>query len=325
MNRLRSYRWIEGINQNELGQVLGISSQLVSAIESGRRSATCDLSKLGYADHRLELAEMTEPLHRQSANTSVASTRRAKELMRLAGEVFIDLRGYAPIVPYGRLERLGPTRSCDEAAEHADEVRVAVLGKDAHGPIRNLTADVERAGICLLPLTGLSGVDGLSSWVEGQPVVGLSADVAGDRFRFSLAHEIGHLVMHTKKSQVSEAEAHRFASALLMPDDEFEAAMPPHPVLSDFVALKNAWGISAAALVYRAHQRGFLDDRRYRSVQIQMSKWRKREPGRFDPKPGTFLPWLVREAGGVGACARDLGVHEDHLRQIATWRHLKAV
>ena len=56
MNRLRSYRWVEGINQNELGQVLGISSQLVSAIESGRRSATCDLSKLGYADRRLELA-----------------------------------------------------------------------------------------------------------------------------------------------------------------------------------------------------------------------------------------------------------------------------
>ena len=74
-----SYRWIEGINQDELGKLLGISPQLVSAIESGRRSPTCDIAPLGYGSSKIESAEMTEPLHRQRAATHVASTRRAKE------------------------------------------------------------------------------------------------------------------------------------------------------------------------------------------------------------------------------------------------------
>ena len=326
MNRLRSYRRIEGINQEQLGKLLGISPQLVSAIESGRRSPTCDIIPLGYGSSKIETAEMTEPLHRQRATTHVASTRRAKELLRLAGEAFAGLQPVIPERRKNRLEPLGPAHSDFDITECASEVRVAVLEQEECGPIKNLTAATERAGICLIPIVGLKGVDGISSWVEGQPVVGLSIDdVPGDRFRFSLAHEIGHLVLHTRKGATSENEANRFASALLMHDDDFSAAMPHRPVLRDFIAMKNTWGISVAALVYRAHQFDYLDDRAYRSIQIQMSKWRKTEPAAFPPVYGQLLPKMVELYGGIRSCAEYLELNPNHIREVTTWRRLRVV
>ena len=71
-----------------------------------------------------------------------------------------------------------------------------MLDHEETGPIQNLTAAAERAGICLIPIVGLPGIDGLSSWVNGVPVIGVSPNIPGDRFRFTLAHEIGHLLMH---------------------------------------------------------------------------------------------------------------------------------
>ena len=131
--------------------------------------------------------------------------------------------------------------------------------------------------------------------------------------------------MHTKRTATSENEAYRFASALLMHDDDFAAAMPERPVLRDFVNLKSTWGISVAALVYRAHQFGYLDGRSYRSIQIQMSRWRKTEPVPIRPVYGRLLPKLVKRNGGVTRCAEYLGFNPDHLREVTTWHPLRVV
>ena len=327
MNRLRSYRGIEQITQEELGEKLEISKELVSGIESGRRSPTCDLRRIGYASDRLTVPEMTEPLHRQRASTRAAAQRRAKELMRLAGEVALELQP-SPRRNI-RLERLGPLRGDNEIAEVADDVRIGVLEQEEAAPIRNLTAAVERAGVCLVPLVGLPGIDGLSTWVEQQqPVIGLNVDVPGDRFRLTLAHELAHLVLHTKKMETTEDEAYKFASTLLIPDDEFEAAMSTERLsIRDFLGLKSSWGVSVKALVYRAHETGHLNYRSYRSMQIQMSKWRNREPASFPIVPGTLLSDLASEHGGYRECAASLGINVDHLRLITNWRqrHLSIV
>ena len=93
MNRLRAFRDIEMLNQGDLADLLDISVPMVSAIESGRRTFSGDLEQLGYSHDRLSLPDMSEPIHRARASTSVAAKKRAKELLRLAGEVFGDMRG----------------------------------------------------------------------------------------------------------------------------------------------------------------------------------------------------------------------------------------
>lgn len=322
MNRLRAYRYLEHLTQEDLGTVLGISPQMVSAIESGQRSFAASLAPIGYADNRFELPEMSTPLHRHRASTSATAKRRAQELLRLAGEVFRELRDQTEKAPRLSLDRLDPPVTPDELQDLALEVRVR-LGHDENGPIRNLTAALEAAGICIIPMPNLPGIDGISAWVEGVPVIGIAPTIPGDRFRLTLGHELAHLLVHTRKSETTESEANRFAGALLFPQHEFDAAMPDRPQLRHFVALKSAWGVSVAALVYRAHQLDYLDDRRYRALQIQMSKWRKSEPGSFEPVHGSLLRRLIEVNGGTRDVGRRLGFNAKHVHEICDWRHLR--
>ena len=297
---------------------------MVSKVENGWLLPKFDLQKLGYESSKLEVAEMTEPLHRQRASTPVASRNRAKELLRLAGEAFVGLRGRMQ----HHLEPLGPARSDEEIADIALEVRTWAFKQEENAPIKNLTKAVENAGVCLVPLTGLKGIDGLSSWVDKQPVIGLKIDVPGDRFRLTLAHELGHLVLHTPSREQAEPEANRFAAALLIPDEEFAGgieAMEGRLTIRNFLKMKGVWGVSASALIYRAFHSGYLSDRSYRSLQIQMSKWRKNEPASFDIIPGTLLPELVEANGGVERCGEMLGLNPGHLSMVLDWRRLRAV
>jgi Zn-dependent peptidase ImmA (M78 family) len=322
MNRLRAYRAIEGLNQEQLGDILGISAPMVSAVESGLRTFSGDLSLLGYSAERFTLPEMSSPLHRHRASTTVAAKNRAQELLRLAGEVFLELRDRTERAPKTTLERLPTPDQLDDIEELAIEVRY-LLQHEENGPIRNLTTTVEQAGVCLIPMTALPGIDGLSAWVAGVPVIGVSPGTPGDRFRFTLAHEIAHLLLHVRKTENSEHEANRFAGALLVPQSEFEAAMPERPQLRDFIALKSSWGMAVSALVYRAHELDHIDDQRYRALQIQMSKWRKSEPGTFRPIYGQLLPRLVEVNGGTEKVAASLGVNERHLAELTSWSHLR--
>ncbi len=106
---------------------------------------------------------------------------------------------------------------------NGDIERIAALVR-AHwllppGPIENLTAAVERAGVIVVHSTmGGSSVSGVTVVVPGLlPVIVLNLDQPADRLRFTLAHELGHLVMHKFPSPTMEKEANEFASALLMP------------------------------------------------------------------------------------------------------------
>jgi len=322
MNRLRAYRAIEGINQEQLGELLDISPQMVSAIESGRRDFSGDLTRIGYAPERLALPDMSEPLHRQRASTKVAAKNRATELLRLAGEVFGELHEKTYRAPDMMLERFSAPQSLADVEEMAIDVR-CMLRHEEHGPIRNLTAAIERAGVCIIPIVGLAGIDGLSAWVGDVPVIGVAPTVPGDRYRFTLAHEVGHLLFHARKSETAENEANRFAGALLFPRADFDAAMPSRPNLRDFGNMKSSWGVAISALVYRAHELGYIDDKRYRALQIQMSKWQKNEPGMFQSVRGQLLARLFDVNGGTDEVAKSLGFNGSHLAQLTNWNHLR--
>jgi len=327
MERLRAFRHLEGLTQKEMGDLIGIPHQSISHVEAGRRQLLePDVTATGYSAERFgQLPPMSEPLHRQRASTREASRKRAKELLRLAGELFSDLSARTPRSPRMYVETLPAPMSLDEVEDRAVEVRVGVLRHEETGKISNVTSAVERAGVCLVPIAGLAGVDGLSSWVDGQPVIGLEPQQPGDRFRFTLLHELGHLTMHRTKSDVTEDEANRLAGAVLLPESDFDIAMQGTPTISDFVELKKQWGISVAALVYRARELGYVDDQRYRSLQIQMSKWRRNEPAKFDAAHGQLLPKLVELNGGIATVARETGINPEHIREVTQWSGLRLV
>ena len=143
------------------------------------------------------------------------------------------------------------------------------------GPIENLVELIEQAGgIVVLCRFGTNLLDGISFRIEGlPPLFFMNRDVPGDRFRFSLAHELGHMVMHSVpgEEEKMEAEAHRFAAAFLMPASEIRPYLTS-PKLSAFGKIKAFWKVSIKSLIKRAHDLKVITDNQYRWLNVQYAK-----------------------------------------------------
>jgi Zn-dependent peptidase ImmA (M78 family) len=110
-------------------------------------------------------------------------------------------------------------------------------------------------------------------------------EFAGDRIRLSLAHELGHAVLHrmlpSNDELAFERQAFSFATALLLPPDHFDHAVPyDRLTLTDARRLKRAFGVSMQAIIRAAYERERIGKGRYTSLFKQLSarQWRTNEP-----------------------------------------------
>ncbi len=163
-----------------------------------------------------------------------------------------------------------------------------------HGPVRNLVRTVEAAGGVVISCTfDTDRLDAVSQWPEGdRPYFFVNKDAPSDRKRFTLAHEIGHMVMHQWPCQDQEEQAHEFASELLMPADEIRDDLRRLD-LKRLYPLKSYWRVSMQALIYRAARLGLITERQKRSMFARLSElgYRKAEPAPIEPEQ----PMLIRE------------------------------
>jgi Zn-dependent peptidase ImmA (M78 family) len=169
------------------------------------------------------------------------------------------------------------------------------------GPIKNLTQFVERAGVVIgFSKFGGASVSGVTFRVSGRPpLVLLNRSHPADRMRFTLAHELGHLVMHRFPTENMEQEANEFASTLLMPSADIRSAFLGRRVTLELLAaLKPEWKVAMQALLMRATSLKCVspNQARYLWQQISARGWRLREPAELDfpaevPK---VLPSIVK-------------------------------
>src|SRR5262249_10300310 len=152
------------------------------------------------------------------------------------------------------------------------------------GPVRSVVGEIERAGGIIFRCGfNTMKVDAISQWPpdapELPPVFFVNEDIPGDRMRWTLAHELGHIVMHHLPTDDPEGEADRFASEFLMPGREIVAELNPFS-LHRAAALKPYWKISMAALVRRAHDLKCISNRKYEYLNTQLAKlgYKKCEP-----------------------------------------------
>jgi Zn-dependent peptidase ImmA (M78 family)/transcriptional regulator with XRE-family HTH domain len=151
-----------------------------------------------------------------------------------------------------------------------------------HGPILNLVDRIERGGGFIIDtLINTPKVDAfILGATTGQPIIFVNGETDGDRRRFSIAHELGHHVLHDFIDDQAETEADAFAAALLMPRNEIYHDLQSPLTTTRLIALKVKWKVSIAALIFRAHDLGILTDKQYTSMFKRLSKlgWRKKEP-----------------------------------------------
>lgn len=150
-----------------------------------------------------------------------------------------------------------------------------------NGPIRSLTTLLENHKIVVAKTWMFNeNVDGYSFHTNsGMPVIYVNREMSIDRMRFSIAHELGHLVMHSDclPDEAREKEAHRFAAEFLMPSHDIHDQLI-NLRIDGLMSLKARWGSSMTALVRRSRDLGLLNEDRYKGMLIGLSPYRKKEP-----------------------------------------------
>lgn len=309
-NRLVTLRHLLGLNQTTLSALTGISQSHISLMERGDRAVTdaavetiAQAAKVPKSFFDVPTSTSFEDITFRKLTTASAASRdaaiaRFNEVERLALQL-----GELVHFPVPRLPMAEGDISGDDIERLATATRSA-LGLEPSDPILNLTRSMERKGIAVAPITDveedlLGGHDGASrpTQIPRRPVIAYVAGKPGDRERFTKAHELGHLVLHSHRpfvlDKIKEREAHRFAGALLIPAEEVREAISEDLALNGYLILKAQWGVSIAALITRAHELGIISDSRRKSLMVQISYkgWRKIEP--VDVAPET--PLLLRQ------------------------------
>ena len=149
------------------------------------------------------------------------------------------------------------------------------------GSVQHLTKLVEDAGCVIVDYSFPSAkLDGLCIRADQKPpIIFLNKDLPKSRRRLSLAHELGHLVMHTEPHEEVENQAWEFAGEFLMPAAEIEQKLAGLN-LDKLGQLKKEWGVSMQAILYRAKKLGKISESYYRFLWMQIGKcgYRINEP-----------------------------------------------
>lgn len=152
------------------------------------------------------------------------------------------------------------------------------------GPIGNLTALLESVGIVIVVRpTGSSGQDAFSTWPPDRlPLMVVTAGLSPDRYRFTLAHEVGHIVMHVMPNAEQEAQANRFAGEFLAPADEITPQLTGLTTrdFNKLMGLKAEWRVSIGMLIQRAKDLDCISDRQFKEFRIKLARmgWDRAEP-----------------------------------------------
>ena len=296
--RLKSARIMKGYSLQDLADALcqAVSKQALNKYEQGLMKPESEvLFKICNAldirpDYftretsvRLEHVEFRK-LKKLSAKDSariqektIDTLERYFELEDILGidEQFVNPTIYTPINSYDDVEDVA--RQLKSAWE---------LGED---PLPNVIELLEDNNIKVIEIEAGDEFVGLASW-KGikNPVIVVNAKFKADRKRFTVLHELGHILMNLDHLPEKEKEfyCHSFAGAMLIPAKALLKELGPSRkqiYLNELVYLKEQFGASIQAIMFRAKHLGIVTESFHRNFMIyfSMKKFKKNEPGEY--------------------------------------------
>lgn len=183
-----------------------------------------------------------------------------------------------------------------EVEEFANQIRNQWnLGYD---PIPDLIDIFEEQGIKVFGVDNQQypKIDGLYAEVNKMPIIVVGDQYPGDRQRFTLAHELGHLLLADRLADNLDMESccNRFAGSFLLPKNSLLNILGEHRNSiepRELSLLKQEFGISMASILHRAEEAGIISNSIYKQFRAEFYKrgWNKKEPGEQYPKEITHI------------------------------------
>lgn len=300
---LRLAREARELTQVELAKAAGVTQALVSKLEHGLIGQPSDdvLDKLSGALRfppaflfQAERAVGFPPFHYRKR-----MKLGAKPLARIGAIINIRRQHVAKLMRSYEIEVVKPIPMIDLDGSGLTPETVAERMRAywmlPRGPVASVVDVVEQAGgIVVLTRFGTTLLDGISFRSEGlPPLFFMNKDVPGERFRFTLAHELGHIIMHTMPDddEKMEDEAHRFAAAFLMPATDVKPYLVSAK-LSNLTRVKGFWRVSIKSLIRRAHELKLISDHQYKTLNMDYGKsFKAGEPSPVELEQ----PWRLKE------------------------------
>ena len=296
--RLKLARKRSGLSLRALSSDMGgiVSAQAIGKYERGEMvpSSTVAIALADALEVPLSYLLSPSRVSLESVEFRKLASTRAKDRAAVEGEVLDHVDRYLQVeeilgidtseleVPDGAPYRINAVEDTEWAA---NSVRAAWnLGG---WPIPDITALLEERGIKVFKFSLPGSVDGLSSRVRrlggaDVPVVVCSTTKSRERQRFTIAHELGHLVMDIPSDIPEEQACHRFAGAFLAPEEELIREVGRRRLnfgFTELVEIKLMFGISAASLVVRMRELGIITQSTYQGIFSGIgSSWRTDEP-----------------------------------------------
>ena len=257
----REYR---GYSQTELAsKIVGLSQSNLSKYEKGIGPLSTDVLNriidfLGFPTdfYEKKISNIAENAHYRRKKGMTKNERSQIDLSNKLLGYIVDQMGESVEFPdmSFRMIDLEDGYTPETVAQYTRKY----LGlKDE--PVRNIFSLLERNGIIIIELDyDVDLFDGVSFLTDGgYYVIIINKNFSNDHKRFTLAHELGHLIMHTSNEFLiseyrdKEDEANRFASEFLMPSDAISNSLRGLK-LQYLVELKRYWLTSMASIVRRA-------------------------------------------------------------------------
>ena len=313
--------------QTQTAAAAGLTQARLSRIESGQVFPT-----LWEADALADALEVPRAFLAEAGVPAIAPLFRKRAIRSARRVAAIQSRLNVAVLIAQRLLNAGvdleaPQRFPEPGHLAPDEPEEAaeLLRRDWRlpaGPVDDVTEMIESAaGLVLHVDFGTS--DATAAFIT-TPADGRlwflinTRESAGDRIRLSLAHELGHAVLHRLLPAADEREvedqAFRFAAALLLPRDSFDRAVPFDALtLNRTRELKRVYGVSMQAIIRAARTRGRISPARYTSLFKQLSarQWRVHEPDHVPVEEPTLWPQVLEVHRG------DHGYSDAELASIA--------
>ncbi|WP_231587688.1 ImmA/IrrE family metallo-endopeptidase [Corynebacterium comes] len=198
------------------------------------------------------------------------------------------------------------------------------------GPVKHLVAVAESHGIVVAvrPLGEIDAVDAFSTVIVDRPIVITTPRRSENvfRHRFSIAHEIGHLLLHADSGEYSatlEKEADEFAASFLTPASSMDAALPQRLNLTALDKIGRTWGVSPHSLVRRMVERGRTTESSARRAYQRLAMLEDPADDPTSAYPGE-VPTLLKRAAdlardhgaGIPALAEALKINPKQVRNL---------
>ena len=132
---------------------------------------------------------------------------------------------------------------------------------------------LEQFGIRTLENRNELRIDGLAAKYANEYIVVLNPSVSNDRTRLNAAHELAHVIYgdcdtEEEESKALETRAFEFASYFLLPNSQLKRAFEGRSMVR-LVQFKERFGISLAAMVYRAEKQSFISKQTAKMLWVE--------------------------------------------------------